>query len=221
MNRPSPRASRRVTASAVVALALLAFGAFPGVVSAVTPTCNGLGATIVGRPGQTAIRGTQGPDVIVALEDGVRIDSRGGDDTICAGPGDNIINGGAGDDWIQDLEGANTIDLGAGANTAFGGPGNDTILGGTGNDTVNAGDGDNLVSLGAGDDVIRTGSGNDRIDGAKGYDLCDPGTGTDDVGHCEGQLGASGPGDPPTTTPRPDRPRRFVARGTRGIVATG
>jgi hypothetical protein len=48
----------------------------PATASAATPTCNGVGATIVGQPGQATVRGTQGPDVIVALEPGVRVDGR-------------------------------------------------------------------------------------------------------------------------------------------------
>ena len=190
LDNPTVRRSGR--ASFLFGL-LLAIGAFPMSVSAggagptggVTPVCNGLAATIVGQPGQTTIRGTQGPDVIVALEPGVRIDARGGDDTVCAGAGDNIINGGAGNDWISGGDGNNTIDVGTGDNVAIAGDGNDTIVGGSGNDTVNAGGGDNLVSLQAGDDVIVTGDGNDRIDGGKGFDTCTHGLGTDGVRDCE------------------------------------
>jgi Ca2+-binding RTX toxin-like protein len=170
----SPRATWRSVLAGVVLLAVAAFPTVAAASGTVTPVCNGKAASIVGQPGETAIRGTQGPDVIVGLEVGVRIDGRGGDDTICAGAGDNIITAGAGNDWIDGGDGANTIDLGSGDNTAIAEPGNDTILGGTGNATVNAGDGDNLVSTGAGDDVIVTGNGNDRIDGAKGFDTCTP-----------------------------------------------
>ena len=185
MTRLRSTSVRRSWRSALAGVALLVAAAFPTVASAVTPVCNGLAPTIVGQPGETAIRGTQGPDVIVALEPGVRVDGRGGDDTICTGAGDNIINGGAGNDWINGGDGANTIDGGSGDNAMSAGSGNDIILGGIGNDTVSAGDGDNLVSTGAGDDVIVAGSGNDRIDGAKGYDTCDGGGGLNYVGHCE------------------------------------
>ena len=200
MTRNHSHLVRRSWRSALAGVLLLVAAAFPGVAAAadpvttasdaavigtVTPLCNGKAATIVGQPGETAIRGTQGPDVIVALEDGVRVDGRGGDDTICTAGGDNIINGGAGDDWINGGEGNNTIDGGSGNNTMSAGSGNDTILGGSGNDTVFAGDGDNLVSTQAGDDVIVTGNGSDRIDGAKGFDTCTPGGGLNYVGHCE------------------------------------
>jgi Ca2+-binding RTX toxin-like protein len=191
VNRFQTRTTPRSIGLAFAGFVLLAVSAVPTVAASagtnVTPLCDGKAATIVGQPGQVAVRGTQGADVIVALDPGVRIDGRGGDDTICAGDGDNIINGGAGNDWINGGAGTNTIDFGAGDNTAYAGAGDDTILGGTGNDTVYAGDGDNLVSTGAGDDFIVTGAGNDRIDGAKGNDVCDGGGGgLNYVGDCEG-----------------------------------
>ena len=149
------------------------------------PTCNGKTATIVGAPGAT-VRGTQGPDVIVALSGDVRVDGRGGNDTICTGPGSDIVNGGAGDDWIDAGDGVNTADGGAGHDVIRAGSGNDTLLGDGGNDRVDGGDGNNLVSTGSGDDQIVTGSGDDRIDGGKDFDTCQSGTGHDSVNRCEG-----------------------------------
>jgi Ca2+-binding RTX toxin-like protein len=195
------RAIRRTWATSIAAVALLISGAVPatvGAASAVTPLCHGLPATMVGQPGQAAIRGSQGPDVIVGLEVGVRIDGRGGDDTICAGAGDNIINAGAGTDWVDAGEGNNTVDGGEGDDTVLAGGGDDTLLGGTGNDTVFAGEGDNLVSTGSGNDVIVTGSGDDRIDGAKDFDSCDGGAGVNYVGHCE-VVPSAQPTIPPAT----------------------
>jgi len=195
MHRFPSRTARRTVGSALVGLALLVVAAVPTVAAAalpsVTPVCNLKAATIVAQPGATSVRGTQGPDVIVALERGVRIDGRGGDDTICAGDGDNIINGGAGNDWINGGNGVNTIDGGAGNDTMFAGTGNDTILGDTGNDDIVAGDGDNLVSTGSGDDIIVTGAGDDRVDGGKDVDTCDAGGGSNYVGHCEGSTATS------------------------------
>jgi hypothetical protein len=86
--RMQTRAIPRSWATGLAAVALLIAAAVPATVGAagpVTPLCHGLPATIVGTPGQSAIRGTQGADVIVGFEVGVRIDGRGGDDTICAG----------------------------------------------------------------------------------------------------------------------------------------
>ena len=199
MIRRKTRANSRSWATGLAAVALLISAAIPatvGAASPVTPLCHGLPATIVGQPGQVAIRGTQGPDVIVGLEVGVRIDGRGGDDTICAGAGDNIVNAGAGNDWVDAGEGNNTVDGAEGDDTILAGSGDDILLGGTGNDTVFAGEGDNLVSTGSGNDVIVAGSGNDRIDGAKDFDTCDGGAGLNYVGHCEAV-----PSDHPTIPP--------------------
>ena len=158
---------------------------FTNVPAAVTPTCNGKAATIVGTAGAT-VRGSQGPDVIVALSGDVRIDGRGGNDTICTGSGTDIVNGGAGDDWIDAGDGTNTVDGGAGSDVIRAGSGNDTLLGDGGNDRVDGGDGNNLVSTGSGNDQIVTGSGDDRIDGGKDYDTCQPGGGQNSVNRCEG-----------------------------------
>jgi Ca2+-binding RTX toxin-like protein len=110
------------------------------------PTCNGKVATIVGKPGTTTIRGTQGPDVIVDLDGLNRIDGRGGNDTICTGDGDDIVTGGAGDDWI---------DGGNGTNTLSGGTGNDHIVAGTGNDRIDGGKGFDICEPGGGSNVVR------------------------------------------------------------------
>lgn len=178
-------AARRTAVSVLSGGLLLAAIAFPATAAAVTPTCNGVGATIVGQPGQATVRGTQGPDVIVALEPGVRVDGRGGDDIICTDVGDNIVNGGAGNDYVFSGPGNDTVDGGSGDDAIWGGPGDDTLLGGTGNDTVLDEEGNNLISVGAGDDWVVAGPGDDRIDGGKDSDFCDGGGGTDYVGHCE------------------------------------
>src|SRR5262249_52618475 len=89
-----------------------------------TPTCNRLPATIVGKPGATTIRGTDGNDVIVDLDGANRIDGRGGNDTICTGPGNDVIDGGSG---------------------------NDVIFAGDGKNNVNGGDGDDIVMAMGGD----------------------------------------------------------------------
>jgi Ca2+-binding RTX toxin-like protein len=149
-------------------------------------TCNGKAVTILGKPGATTIRGTQGPDVILDLDGANRIDGRGGNDTICTGPGADIVNGGGGDDWIDAGAGANTVDGAAGNDILRAGAGNDVMIGDTGNDDVDAGDGNNLVSTGGGDDHIVTGAGDDRIDGGKAYDTCQPGGGLNAVRGCEG-----------------------------------
>lgn len=110
------------------------------------PTCNGQTATIVGKPGATTIRGTQGPDVIVDLDGANRIDGRGGNDTICTGGGADNITGGAGSDWIDAGDGANVVSAGTGADRIVSGAGDDRIDGGTDVDLCQPGGGTNTVT---------------------------------------------------------------------------
>jgi len=109
------------------------------------PTCNGKVATILGKPGASIIRGTQGPDVIVDLDGANRIDGRGGNDTICTGAGDDIVSGSAGDDWIDAGDGTNALDGGTGSDHLQAGSGNDRIDGGRGFDVCQPGGGTNTV----------------------------------------------------------------------------
>jgi Ca2+-binding RTX toxin-like protein len=91
------------------------------------PTCNSKAATIVGRPGNTTIRGTAGDDVIVDLDGANRIDGRGGNDTICTGAGADVIGGSTGDDWIDAGAGNDRVDGGKGLDTYVPGPGTNTV----------------------------------------------------------------------------------------------
>ncbi|WP_432561266.1 ExeM/NucH family extracellular endonuclease [Kineococcus sp. SYSU DK003] len=98
----------------------------------VTPTCQGLEATIVGTGGDDVLRGTNGADVIVGL---------GGDDVITGGNGDDVVCGGDGDDRIS------------------GGNGNDVLLGGAGEDRLAGDNGSDELYGGAGEDVLDQGNG--------------------------------------------------------------
>ena len=51
-------------------------------------------ATILGTPGNDVIRGTEGPDVIVAGDGNDKVWGLGGDDVICGGLGNDRIDGG-------------------------------------------------------------------------------------------------------------------------------
>ena len=135
--------SRRTGVAVLAATFLAVTGAavVPTPAQAVTPTCFGRAATIVGTGSSETIRGTSGPDVIVGRGGSDTIDGRGGDDWICdpSGPNDlNSLHGGAGDDHVR------------GAMELEGGPGDDVLIvdgtagstvhvvGGTGADTLRA-----------------------------------------------------------------------------------
>ena len=112
------------------------------------PTCYGLPATIVARPGVTTI-GTSGPDVIIGTPGPDRIEGRGGRDRICSKAGNDTVLGGTGKDWVS---------LGKGSDVAWGGTGSDRLKGNSGTDT--------LYGQKGKDDFCGGGSGTgDRADG--------------------------------------------------------
>jgi Ca2+-binding RTX toxin-like protein len=90
----------------------------------------------------------------------LRIDGRGGDDSITAGNGLSTLT-------------SLTLDGGAGNDTLAGGDGADLLFGGDGNDTVDGNRGADTAFLGAGDDtfVWDPGDGSDTVEGQDGTDL--------------------------------------------------
>src|SRR5262249_60143673 len=84
---------RRVAAALVLCLAS---GAASGSAEPTATLCFGSPATIIAQP-NTTTNGTDGPDVIVALDAGQHfIYGHGGDDKICGGAGPESLHGGAG-----------------------------------------------------------------------------------------------------------------------------
>ena len=83
--------------------------------AAVTPTCEGVPATIFkadGSPGRLA--GTGGDDVIVGSIGRDNIEAGGGDDLICTVDGRDSILGGTGADRIYAGRGNDDVESGAG-----------------------------------------------------------------------------------------------------------
>jgi Ca2+-binding RTX toxin-like protein len=158
------------------------------------PLCNGKTATIVAAPGQTALIGTAGPDVIVGDGTAETIDGGAGDDTICAGGGADTIRGGAGNDTIVGGNGKDTIRGDAGDDVLTGDGGDDLLLGGAGDDDLRAGSGNDRAAGGDGADIVDGGSGNDVLDdqklGGRGRDHLFGGTGSDRVRTAGGSTDA-------------------------------
>jgi Ca2+-binding RTX toxin-like protein len=118
MNAPA----RRVISTAAVAA--LALGGLAAVQARGVPKCFGRRATLVGSGKSETLRGTRGPDVIVAKGGNDDIRGLGGDDRLCGGRGADFLIGGGGDDRMS---------AGAGSTEAlWGGPGNDVMDGGAG-----------------------------------------------------------------------------------------
>ncbi|MDX6580830.1 MAG: large repetitive protein, partial [Solirubrobacterales bacterium] len=125
-------------------------------------TCFGRTPTIVGTDANDGLlKGTDGPDVIIAARGADDVDAGGGNDLICLrGEGDRT-------------------DAGDGNDRVRGGGGEDTIFGGNGNDDLRGG---------RDDDQIFGDAGNDNIDGRHGDDGCTGGAGHDDIANCEGHA---------------------------------
>jgi Ca2+-binding RTX toxin-like protein len=129
----------------VAAVGVMALGAQRAAPSAITippgqapPTCDGKPATIVGASGGDILKGTPGPDVIVA-------GGQDGDDSVKGNGGNDVICGNGSHDGLM------------------GGPGNDILLGQKGKDALDGGKGKDLCNGGAGHDVAPA-MGSHRVD---------------------------------------------------------
>jgi Ca2+-binding RTX toxin-like protein len=173
----SKRALRPSAAlAAFVALLLLGL-VYASALEALRPLCGGRRASIATN--DRTIRGTRGPDVIVAGRGANRVFGAGGNDVICGGRGRDEIYGGRGNDTIdgkkdadlvQGGRGSDEVDGGANRDEVRGDSGNDAVLGGPGNrDEVDGGPGDDSLAGGRGGfDVIVGGIGRDKMDGGPG-----------------------------------------------------
>lgn len=152
--------------------------------------CAGLKATIASKEG--TIRGTKGPDVIVAGRGADVIHGGGGNDVICGGAGADVINGDRGKDRLFGMGGDDLLRGGRGSDRVHGGPGSDAVRGNHGNDRVGGGPGNgDDVDGGPGDDRVTGGSGDfDTVLGGIGRDRVDGGPGIHDVASYENAGGA-------------------------------
>ena len=154
---------------------------------AVTVTCNGLTATIVGTAGNDTLVGTPGNDVIAGLGGDDTIDGAGGDDVICGGPGNDGITGGAGVDTVSYAESATKVAVNLTAGTATG-EGTDTLSGienATGSKFA-----DTLTGNGVAN-VLKGLAGADILDGAAGDDTLDGGTSGDTASFASSTAGVN------------------------------
>jgi beta-glucanase (GH16 family) len=129
--------TKRVVLAAVLAIAALALTGTAS--AAVSPTCFGHRATIVGTNGGDQLVGTPARDVIVAGRGRDRVNARQGNDLVCGGPG------------------LDELFLGRGADKANSGRGNDRIEGGDGQDLLDGGRETDRLDGGAGRDTCRRG----------------------------------------------------------------
>ncbi len=80
------------------------------------------------------------------------------------------VNGRGGNDSLSGGDGADTLSGGSGADTLNGGASNDNLNGGDGNDLLLGGVGADTLAGGTGDDTLIGGAGPDRLTGGAGAD---------------------------------------------------
>jgi len=103
--------------------------------------CDGQAGTIIALPGQRAVQGTEGSDVIVGNSRDNEIHGSAGADVICGLEGDDLVVGGGGADLIKGNGGRDDLRGGKDADVVYGGGGDDTLAGGTGADSLDGGRG--------------------------------------------------------------------------------
>lgn len=170
-------------ASALAAVAPMLLVALPtsaaGAADSAAPTCFGKPATITGSG---LLRGTAGPDVIVAYG-AAEVHALGGNDRVC---GAFVVVAGAGADRVRytrddgdypQLDGGPGNDVLVVGGDRFaeleGGRGHDVLRGTGGEQFLVGGPGRDRLFGGAGPDTLIGGSGRDTGDGGLGDDSCD------------------------------------------------
>ena len=152
---------------------VLSFDLIIGLAVDVPAACQDIsftGKVINGTAGNDSLVGTNGNDLIIALEGNDRIAGLNGDDCIVGGPGTDQISGDNGND---------AIDAGEGNDHVAGGNGNEVITGGSGNDTMDGANGIDQITGGPGNDIMTGGNGNDSLQGDGGTDTAVGGAGSD------------------------------------------
>ena len=166
----------RLIVTLTVMSALVLVPSAPG--QAVSPSCQGHPATLVGKPGST-VGGTVGVDVVVT-NGASRVDTLDGDDVICVTgatrDGKRVtMDTGPGNDRVR-VRGRNAVKV-------FLGDGDDSFVGGRENDVVFAGypDSYDYAPVDSGTDTIRTGGGEDLVRSNGAADVLSLGKGADTV----------------------------------------
>lgn len=157
------------------------------------------GFPIFGTSASERINGTQGSDIIFALEGDDRVFGHGGNDCIIGGEGNDQLRGEGGNDFIFGNEGNDLLIGAIGNDKIFGGEGedrirgennndqifgeggNDKITGGNGNDQIDGGAGNDEISAENGADIVLGGDNDDKLDGGSGNDTLTGNTGLDNA----------------------------------------
>jgi Ca2+-binding RTX toxin-like protein len=184
-------------AATAAAAGLMCLSPLASVASAVTPTCDGRTATIVGTDGPDRLTGTPHQDVIVGFGGDDTIDGAGSADIVCAGDGDDTVavvggsvHGGPGNDDIKQSRPAhphshrgrlygdagNDILSCSGTCMLYGNSGNDRLVGGPSKrhgNTLAGGSGSDVLVGRSREDTFQFSRGHDSIRGSGGDSTLD------------------------------------------------
>lgn len=100
--------------------------------------CQTVPVNRIGTSDRDVLRGTPGPDGILAFGGNDRVRALGGNDGVCAGPGKDRVSGGGGKDRLRGEGGRDLLKGGGGKDRLNGGPGKDTCVGQGGKDKATA-----------------------------------------------------------------------------------
>lgn len=141
---------------------------------------------IMGTSKSEKINGTNGNDLILALEGSDVVDGKNGDDCIIGGEGSDSLKGNNGKDVLLGDSGSDSLDGGNNEDMLFGGNGSDKLTGGNNNDELYGEQGSDSLKGENGDDKLFGGTGSDALDGGNGNDILN---GQDGIDSANGQNG--------------------------------
>ena len=127
--------------------------------------CAGFVPTIIGTSKADDLKGTDGRDVVLALDGDDTIDTGKGRDIVCAGDGFDLVKTGPGRDLVRGGRGDDNVVAGRGDDVVRGEAGIDSLFGGRGDDVLRGGAG-----FGLGIEGLIGGPGDDRLLGGPGLD---------------------------------------------------
>lgn len=128
---------------------------------------------IMGTKKSEKINGTNGNDLIFALEGSDIVDGKNGDDCILGGTGSDALKGRNGNDVILGEAGSDSLEGGSNNDILFGGVGSDSLKGGNENDELYGEAGSDSLKGENGNDTLIGGTQSDSANGGANTDTCD------------------------------------------------
>lgn len=127
---------------------------------------------IMGSSKSEKLTGTDGNDLILALEGSDVVDGKNGDDCIIGGSGSDSLKGGSGKDVLFGDAGSDKLDGGNDEDKIFGGDGSDALVGGNAKDELYGENGSDSLKGESGNDILIGGAHSDSANGGANTDTC-------------------------------------------------